>query len=424
MAVQTLNEVSSRRKIIPVEEVKKVLSEFTETIPGELRGPDRVLYLLENSARLDSESKILLKNYFDHLLITMIERDASDIEVGGHGNEGYIWFRIHGIKERAMDLPRFAEDESALLIINLLNANQKKYLSVAKNLDFSYTCYYERKKLNVRFRADAYFELDTLALNMRAINLTVRSLDTLGFHPNVIKVMSHTYIKFGLSLVTGITGSGKSTTLDAIIDEHNKYDPAHVIIVSSPIEYVHRSNKCIIKHREVGRDVISFKDGVIQAMRQDPDIIVIGEMRDPETILAALEVTDTGHKVFSTLHTSSAVESIDRIVAEVSPHEQERVRHRLADVLVSIVSQKLVPGVDGKLVLAKEVLIVTPSVKAAIKNNTTSEIYLMINQGGSMGMITMEQDLKRLYLNKKISLENAIAYANNKTRIQQLLSAI
>lgn len=424
MITKTTNETSTRRKIIPVEPVKNALSQFVETIPAELRGPDRVLYLLENITKLPSDDKILLNDYFDQLLISMIEREASDIEVGGHGNEGYIWFRIHGIKERAMDLPRFTEDEAAVLIINLLNANQRKYLSVTKNLDFSYTCYYERKKLNIRFRADAYFELDTLALNMRAINLSIRPLDSLGFHPNAIKVMSHSYIKFGLSLVTGITGSGKSTTLDAIIDEHNKYDPAHVIIVASPIEYVHRSNKCIIKHREVGRDVISFKDGVIQAMRQDPDIIVIGEMRDPETILAALEVTDTGHKVFSTLHTSSAVESIDRIVAEVSPHEQERVRHRLADVLVSIVSQKLVPGVDGKLVLAKEVLIVTPSVKAAIKNNTTSEIYLMINQGGSMGMITMEQDLKRLYLSKKISLENTIAYANNKTRIQQLLSAI
>jgi len=424
VAVQTLNEVPTRRKVIPVEEVKKVLKEFTEAIPIDLRGPDKVLYLIENSTKLPSESKVLLKAYFDHLLITMIEREASDIEVGGHGNEGYIWFRIHGVKERAMDLPRFTEDEAAVMIINLLNSNQRKYLSVAKNLDFSHTCYYERKKLDIRFRADTYFELDTLTLNMRSINLNIRPLDSLGFHPNVIKVMSHTYIKFGLSLVTGITGSGKSTTLDAIIDEHNKSDPAHVIIVASPLEFVHRSNKCIIKHREVGRDVISFKDGVIQAMRQDPDIIVIGEMRDPETILAALEVTDTGHKVFSTLHTSSAVESIDRIVAEVSPHEQERVRHRLADVLVSIVSQKLLPGVDGKLVMAKEVLIVTPSVKAAIKNNTTSEIYLMINQGGPMGMITMEQDLKRLYVNKKISLENAIAYANNKTRIQQLLSVI
>lgn len=424
MITKTINETSTRRKIIPVEPVKNALSQYVETIPADLRGLDRVLYLLENITKLSSNDKILLNDYFDQLLISMIEREASDIEVGGHGNEGYIWFRIHGIKERAMDLPRFTEDEAAVLIINLLNSNQRKYLSVTKNLDFSYTCYYERKKLNIRFRADAYLELETLALNMRAINLNIRPLDSLGFHPNAIKVMSHSYIKFGLSLVTGITGSGKSTTLDAIIDEHNKYDPAHVIIVASPIEYVHRSNKCIIKHREVGRDVISFKDGVVQAMRQDPDIIVIGEMRDPETILAALEVTDTGHKVFSTLHTSSAVESIDRIVAEVSPNEQERVRHRLADVLVSIVSQKLVPGIDGKLVLAKEVLIVTPSVKAAIKNNTTSEIYLMINQGGSLGMITMEQDLRRLYLNKKISLENTIAYANNKTRIQQLLSAI
>ncbi len=424
MAVKTISYSQSKKKVINPDEVKAVIAEFIETVPIDLRGPDKVLFLLENITKLKPEGKLLLKDYFDSLLISMIERDASDMELGGHGNEGYIWFRIYGIKERAMDLPRFTEDEAAVIIINLLNANQRKYLSVVKNLDFSYTCFYERKKLNIRFRADAYFELDTLALNMRAINLNIRPLDSLGFHPNAIKIMSHSYIKFGLSLVTGITGSGKSTTLDAIIDEHNKYDPAHVIIIASPVEYVHRSNKCIIKHREVGRDVISFKDGVIQAMRQDPDIIVIGEMRDPETILAALEVTDTGHKVFSTLHTSSAVESIDRIVAEVSPNEQERVRHRLADVLVSIVSQKLVPGVDGKLVLAKEVLIVTPSVKAAIKNNTTSEIYLMINQGGALGMITMEQDLRRLYVNKKISLENAIAYANNKTRIQQLLSVI
>ncbi len=331
--------------------------------------------------------------------------------------------RIHGNKRRVEELPQFTTDEAAILIINLLNQNQRKYLGLTKNIDFSYMCFYERKKINVRFRADTYFDLDTLALNMRAINTTIRPLASLEFHPNAVRIMSHNYIKFGLSLITGITGSGKSTTLDSIVDSHNKVDPAHIVIIASPIEYVHTSNVSIIRHREVGRDVLNFKDGVIQAMRQDPDIIIIGEMRDPDTILAALEVTDTGHKVFSTLHTSSATESIDRIIAEVHPSEQERVRNRLADVLTSVVSQKLVPSLDGRRILAKEVLIVTPSVRAAIKNNNTSEIYMMINQGSAQGMITLEQDLKRLYLNKKISLENAIAYANNKTRIQQLLTA-
>jgi twitching motility protein PilT len=304
-----------------------------------------------------------------------------------------------------------------------MNENQCNYILEKRNLDFSYTFRYEKIGINVRFRADAYFDLDSLALNLRAIQATIRPIESLEFHPFVIKTMTHGYIKFGLSLITGITGSGKSTTLDAIIDLHNDSDPCHIVIIASPVEYVHKSRISIIKHREVGRDVISFKEGVIQSLRQDPDIIVVGEMRDPETIMAALEVTDTGHKVFSTLHTSSAIESIDRIIAEVSPHEQDRVKNRLADVLISIVSQKLVPSLDGKRMLAKEVLIVTPSVRAAIKNNNTSEIYMMINQGAPQGMVTMEQDLFRLYCEKKISRENTVAYANNKTRILQMLKA-
>jgi twitching motility protein PilT len=406
-----------------ITEEKRILKDFVSTVPEALMGPDRVTYILENCSKLQEDEKILLRKFVNKVLTSMIEREASDIEIGGHGNEGYIWMRIHGKKERVKDLPQFTEDESALIISNLFNSNQKKYLATTRNLDFSYTFFYERRKINVRFRADAYFDLDTLTCNMRAINTSIRPLASLEFHPNTIKYLSHNYIKFGLTLITGITGSGKSTTLDSIVDHHNKFDPAHVVIVAAPIEYVHTSNVCLIKHREVGRDVLSFKEGVIQALRQDPDIIIIGEMRDPDTIMAALEVTDTGHKVFSTLHTSSAMESLDRIIAEVHPTEQERVRNRLADVLISVVSQKLVPGLDGKLTLAKEVLVVTPSVKAAIKNNNISEIYMMINQGGQMGMITMEQDLKKLYGQKKISLETAITYANNKTRINQLLSA-
>jgi len=408
---------------IVANEEKKILQDFTKTIPESVFGPERVRYIVENSSLMDEKNKLLLRSFVNKALTIMIEQEASDTEIGGHGNEGYIWMRTHGKKERVRDIQQFTEDESALIIVNLLNQNQKEHLLKNRNLDFSYTYFYETRKLNVRFRADAYFDLDTLAMNMRLINLSVRPLASLEFHPLTVRSVSHNYIKFGLTLITGITGSGKSTTLDSIIDHHNKFDPAHVVIIAAPIEYVHTSNISLIKHREVGRDVLSFKDGIVQALRQDPDIIVVGEMRDPETIMSALEVTDTGHKVFSTLHTSSAIESLDRIIAEVHPTEQERVRNRLADVLVSVISQKLVPTLDGKRAMAKEVLIVTPNVKAAIKNNNTSEIYMMINQGGAQGMITMEQDLKRLYMQKKISLETAITYANNKTRIQQILSA-
>lgn len=404
-----------------IVDAKQILLAFASRIPSTILGPERVRYIVDHINDLPAEHKLIIFQLINHILGTMIDRQASDVEIGGFGTQGFVWMRIFGKKERVKDLPQFTEDEASTLIISLLNKNQCAILLEERNLDFSYSFRYDKVQAIVRFRADAYFDLDSVALNMRAIQSRIRPIESLDFHPFAVKMMSHNYIKFGLSLVTGITGSGKSATLDAIIDFHNDSDPCHIVIIASPVEYVHKSRTSIIKHREVGRDVTSFKDGVIQSLRQDPDIIVIGEMRDPATILAALEVTDTGHKVFSTLHTSSAVESIDRIIAEVNPIEQERIRNRLADVLISVVSQKLVPSLDGKRVLAKEVLIVTPSVKAAIKNNNTSEIYMMINQGGPQGMITMEQDLLRLYTERKISRENTIAYANNKTRILQLM---
>jgi len=404
-----------------IADAKQVLAAFTTKIPTTILGPERVRYIIEHINELQVEQKMLLLNLINDILGTMIERQASDIEIGGFGAQNFVWMRIFGKKERVKDIPQFSEDEASTLIISLLNKTQCDMLLSERNLDFSYSFKYDKVQAVVRFRADAYFDLDSVALNMRYIQARIRPIESLEFHPFAIKMMSHNYIKFGLSLITGITGSGKSATLDAIIDYHNDSDPCHIVVIASPVEFVHKSRTSIIKHREVGRDVPSFKDGVIQSLRQDPDIIVIGEMRDPETIMSALEVTDTGHKVFSTLHTSSATESIDRIVAEIHPTEQERVRNRLADVLISVVSQKLVPSLDGKRVLAKEVLIVTPSVKAAIKNNNTSEIYMMINQGAPQGMITMEQDLLRLYAERKISKENAISYANNKTRILQLM---
>lgn len=421
-AVQLLNEIVSR-------EAESLLNSITSAIPRSVIGPDRVAYLSDQVKNLSFDKKDLLVETMDNLLKIMVDKEASDIELGGFGTHGYVWLRIYGKKEPLTELPQFSNDKSALLILSILNERQRTVLLDNRNLDFSYTLDYagnvyartNKHHTEIRFRGDAFFDVDHLAMNMRSIIPQLRTLEQLEFHSNALKALSYNYIKQGLILVTGITGSGKSTTLDAIIDWHNDHSNCHIVTIASPLEYVHRSRKCLIRQREVGRDVHSFHEGVVQALRQDLDVMVIGEMRDPATILAALEVTDTGHKVFSTLHTSSAVESLDRIIAEVHQAEQERVRNRLADVLTAVVSQKLIPGLDGKLVLAKEVLIVNPNVRAAIKNNNTGEIYMMTNQSSNAGMVTMEQDLKRLYNEKKISMEMAVQYANNKELFKQII---
>ncbi len=370
--------------------------------------------------RTDETAKMKLLTLMNYFLTRMFTVNASDIDMGGYGSQGLIWYRIFGSKKPDPTLGKYSPDEMNILIQSVIGERQRTFLYENRNLDFSHMIVFENNEFR-RFRADAYFDLDQLALNMRAINNTVRPFKTLELHNNVTKMLSLAHTKEGLCLITGITGSGKSSTLDSIIDANNHTVDGHIVIISSPIEYVHKSDKCIIRHREVGRDVLGFKEGAIQALRQDPDIIMVGELRDPETILTALEITDSGHKVFSTLHTASAVESIDRIIGEIPPVEQERVRNRLGETLRCVISQKLVPSLDGKRVLAKEIMLGTPSVKAAIKNGNTGEIYQMISEGSEGGMCTMEQDLKRLYMQKRISLENAINYCNNKRRMQQLL---
>jgi len=406
----------------------EILKKHSSKIPEHYFGIDRLIFLDSILKEITFEESRILTRYVNYLLKIMLLREASDLELGGFGSEGFVWLRIYGNKNIVSELPKLNFDESALLILNIITEKQRALLFKNRNLDFSYTFDYT-KGLNqgisneenlIRFRADAYFDVDTLALNIRSILPKLRKLENLGFHPNLIRVLSFNYLKQGLVLVTGVTGTGKSTTLDAIIDWHNQNVNAHIVTIASPLEYVHRSKKCIIRQREVGKDVLSFRDGVVQALRQDLDIMVIGEMRDEDTIIAALEVTDTGHKVFSTLHTSSTVESIDRIIAEVGESEQARVRHRLADVLTAVISQKLVPDLNGQLTMAKEVLIVTPNVRAAIKNNNSDEIYMMINQAADIGMITMEHDLKLLYETKKISYDTAYKFANNKTLFKQI----
>jgi len=403
---------------------KDLLSSLTTKIPKTLFGIDRLKFIgteLINST--PHEQRNVLLTLLNNFLIRMRELEASDIDMGGYTSKRMIWLRIHGAKKPAPEFSAYDVDEFNIIFLNLLTESQKQFLYQQRNLDFSYSLKISNDKIT-RYRADVYVDLDTLALNMRAINTQIRPYESFGFHQNITRNVNLAYTKEGLILVTGITGSGKSTTLDSIIDLNNRSIDSHIIIIAAPIEFVHDAKRCIIRHREVGRDTLSFKQGTIEALRQDPDIIVIGEMRDPDTIMAALEVADSGHKVLSTLHTSSAVESIDRIIAEVPPIEQDRVRNRLADVLKCVISQKLIPSRDGKRALAKELMLTTPSIKAAIKNNNTSEIYQMISEGSQFGLVTMEQDLMQLYLENKISLETAYGFANNKRRMQQLIKPL
>lgn len=394
-----------------------------ERLPKSVRGMEYHKRIGEIIESINDNERVELKNLLDEFLIEMRNLNASDIDIGSAGCDGKIWYRVYGKKSPLASAVELSKQETDVLLHNLIMPSQREILIKDRNLDFSYSVPLDNGEIQ-RFRADMYFDLEHLALNMRKIDAEIRPFKGLGVHPEVAKALSLKYYKYGLTLITGITGSGKSSTLDTIIDANNRTVDSHIVIIASPVELVHKPVRSVVRHREVGRDVPSFKSGAIQALRQDPDIIVIGELRDPETIMTALEITDSGHKTFGTLHTSSAMESIERILGEVPVDEQARVRARLADVLTCVVSQKLVPTVDGKLVLAKEVLLATPSVRAAIRNNNVNEIYQMLAEGSEMGMVTMEQDLKRLYDEGRITKDEAVNNANNKKRIVQLMSDI
>jgi twitching motility protein PilT len=375
--------------------------------------------IAENVDHMSASEKGQIREQFEGFLVLMRELEASDIEMGGVTANSHIWFRVQGKKAARTELGIWPTEYTDIIAHTLISAKQREKLFTRRAVDFSYTM--QRPDGLWRWRASLYFDLGHLALNMRAISGQVFSYAKLGFHPVISRAFSLRFEKQGLILLTGITGSGKSTTLDSIIDANNRTVDGHIVIIGDPIEYIHTSQLCIIRHREVGRDVNSFKDGAVQALRQDPDIIVVGEMRDPDTIMTCLEIVDTGHKVFSTLHTGCAVETIDRIIAETPTDEQERVRNRLADVLRVVISQKLLPGIDGKLILAKEVLLVTSAVRAAIRNRNVQEIYQMISENNKMGMMTLEQDLVRLVNERMVDEKVALDYSNNKRRFQELM---
>ncbi len=402
-----------------LQNAKLLLTKLIAQVPTSLEGIELQQVLGQMLNRLPDDIHHQLRTGIDCLLLMMESKEASDMDIGGAGSNGWVWFRVHGNKQPAPELVSFTALETNILLLNFLMPVQREELWKNRHIDFSYQLLQAAGQQ--RFRATIYLEMNQLAMNLRRISPNIRPFQSLGLHRNVAMLLSMEYETRGLILITGITGSGKSSTLDTIIDANNRHSQGHIVIISDPIEYIHSSQKCMVRHREVGRDVRSFKDGTTEALRQDPDIIVIGEMRDSDTISTVLEAADSGHKVFATLHTSSAVESIDRILGESPPLEQPRIRERLASVLTCVMSQKLIPGLDGKLVLAKEVMVANSAVRVAIRNNHTDEIYQVIQQGGNEGMITLEQDLARLYRNHLATYEDCLNHANYKKRFEDLV---
>lgn len=296
-------------------------------------------------------------------------------------------------------------NESAVenLVFATLDDNQKDVLLKDKELDYSFAF----GDLG-RFRVNAFHEKGNLAAALRLIPNEIKSINDLGI-PSVVSSFSE-YPR-GLVLVTGPTGSGKSTTLAALVDKINREKSQHIITIEDPIEFTHKSRRSVVVQREVHYDTYSFSAALRSALREDPDVVLIGEMRDLETISAAITIAETGHLVFATLHTNSAAQSIDRMIDVFPPHQQPQVRSQLSNILMAICSQRLVPAIGGGRVVAAEVLIANSAVRSIIREGKTHQLDTVIQTGADQGMQTMDRTLVKLIQTGVITYDNAREYA-------------
>jgi twitching motility protein PilT len=287
------------------------------------------------------------------------------------------------------------------LAYSVLTENQKKRFEMEDELDFSFGI-----ASLARFRGNCFRQRGCVSMVIRQIPFSIKTFQDLGLPPSIAKMAEKPR---GLVLVTGPTGSGKSTTLAALIDKINRERNGHIITVEDPIEFIHKHQGCLINQREVGTDTKSFAAALKYALREDPDVILIGEMRDLETIQAALTIAETGHLAFATLHTNSAAEAINRIIDVFPSHQQSQVRAQLAFVLEGIVTQALVPKAGGRgRAMAAEVLVVTPAIRALIRDDKVHQIYSSMQSGKKYGMQTLNDALYALYIGKEITQEEAL----------------
>lgn len=300
------------------------------------------------------------------------------------------------------------------LAYSMLNEKQKTKFEQQNELDFSFGI-----ESMSRFRANMFMQRGNIAVALRQIPYEIRTFEELQL-PKVMQ--NFAVLPRGLVLVTGPTGSGKSTTLAAIIDKINKERPVHIITVEDPIEYLHRHQTALINQREVYSDTPSFSSALKYALREDPDVVLVGEMRDLETIESALSISETGHLAFATLHTNSCAESINRIVDVFPTNQQEQIRVSLSFSLQAVVSQTLIPKIGGGRVMALEIMVATPAIRAIIRDDKIHQVYSMLQSGQKFGMKTMNQSLAELYLGGKITINDAMSYSHNTQELSEMLS--
>jgi len=344
------------------------------------------------------------------LLEEVVKKKASDL----HLQVGLPpMLRIDGTLVPVSGADVLSDEAVETLIFAILDEDQKQILLKDKEFDFSFAF-----GDMGRFRVNAFHERGNLAAALRLIPNEILSIEQLGLPPVVAKFADYPR---GLVLVTGPTGSGKSTSLAALVHKINMERSAHIITIEDPIEYTHRSNKAVIVQREVHYDTYSFSAALRSALREDPDVVLIGEMRDLETIASAITIAETGHLVFATLHTNSAAQSIDRMIDVFPPHQQPQIRAQLSNILMAICSQRLIPAIGGGRIAASEILTVTPAVRNIIREGKTHQLDAVIQTGAEFGMQSMDKTLAKLIHEGTITYDEARNVAVDTDELDRLM---
>ena len=347
----------------------------------------------------------------DDLLEQMVVLNASDLHVTTDSPPAY---RVRGEVVRAAGFEPFTPDDTRSLLYRILSSEQQKVFELKRQLDFAYSL-----PGIARFRVNVYYQREAVGAAFRLIPQDIKSLEELGL-PGTLHAFAEK--PRGIVLVTGPTGSGKSTTLAAILDEINRTRAEHILTIEDPIEFVHKHKRCIVNQREIGPDAISFGEALKAALRQDPDIILVGEMRDQETISTALTAAETGHLVFATLHTQSAPSTIDRIIDVFPAEQQEQVRIMIATSLQGVVTQTLLPTADGQgRVAALEILLPDDAVRNLIRQAKIEQVYSIMQTNTARGMQTMEQALADLTLRRIVNPDEAFSHTNRRDILAGIL---